>query len=75
MILLEHQEKFPDNVRGSLEELAKISKWLRTERELAFYGDIDFIPTDEYSEEDAIKAIDGAKKVVEAASKVIKLQN
>lgn len=73
MIILEHQEKFPYNVRGSLEELAKISKWLRTERELSFYGDIDFIPTDEYSKEDAIKAIEGARKVVNAASKIIKL--
>ncbi len=73
MIILEHQEKFPDDVRSDLEELSKISKWLRTERELSFYGDIDFIPTDEYSEEDAIKAIEGAKKVVDAASRVISL--
>lgn len=73
MILLEHREKFPEDVRDSLVELAKISKWLRTERELSFYGDIDFIPTDEYSEEDAIKAIDGAKKVIEAALRVIKI--
>lgn len=73
MIILEHSEKFPDDVKCSLEELAKISKWLRTERELSFYGDIDFIPTDEYTEEDAIKAIDGAKKVVDTALNVIKL--
>ncbi len=72
MIILEHREKFPDEVKGSLEELAKISKWLRTERELSFYGDIDFIPTDEYSEEDAINAIDCAKKVVDVALKVVK---
>ncbi len=52
--------------------LAKISKWLTTERELSFYGDIDFIPTDEYSQEDAINAIDCAKKVVDVALKVVK---
>ncbi len=73
MILLEHREKFPEDVRCNLEEISKISKWLRTERELSFYGDIDFIPTDEYSEEDANRAIDGARKVVEAALKVIQL--
>lgn len=73
MIILEHSEKFPDEIRDSLEELSKISKWLRTERELAFYGDIDFIPTEEYTEEDAIKAINGAKKVVNIALKVIRL--
>lgn len=73
MIILEYKDKFPDLVKDSLEEIAKISKWLRTERELSFYGDIDFIPTEEYTEEDAIRAIDGAKKVVEVALNVIKL--
>lgn len=73
MIILEHREKFPENISDSLEELSKISKWLRTERELSFYGDIDFIPTDEYSEEDAVRAIEGARKVVEVALKVIQL--
>lgn len=72
MIILENRDKFPDLTKDSLEEIAKISKWLRTERELSFYGDIDFIPTEEYTEEDAIRAIDGAKKVVEVALNVIK---
>ena len=54
-----------------MEELAAISKWLRRERELAFYGDIDFIPTEEYSREDALRAIEGARKTVEAAQKLI----
>lgn len=51
--------------------MAGISKWLRKEREFAFYGDVDFIPTEEYTEADARKAINGAELVVKMASKVI----
>lgn len=70
-IILEHKEKFPESVRTGLPELAAISRWLRAERELAFYGDIDFIPTEEYTAEDALKAIEGARKTVEVALSVI----
>ncbi|RLA78527.1 MAG: DNA-binding protein [Deltaproteobacteria bacterium] len=70
-ILLENREKFPEVVASQLEELAEISKWLRRERELAFYGEIDFIPTEEYTKEDALKAIEGARKTVKAAEEVI----
>ena len=70
-ILLENREKFPEAVASQLEELAEISKWLRRERELAFYGEIDFIPTEEYTKEDALKAIEGARKTVKAAEEVI----
>jgi len=44
---------------------------LRKERELAFYGDVDFIPTDEYSLADAEKVKVGAEKVVRVARRVI----
>ncbi|MCL4515015.1 MAG: HEPN domain-containing protein [Firmicutes bacterium] len=50
-----------------------ISKWLRKERELAFYGDVDFIPTAEYSKEDAERAISDSRFVVEVAEKGIPL--
>ena len=51
-LLLEHKEKFPRQLIPHLSKLATISKRLRKERELAFYGDIDFIPTEEYTHED-----------------------
>ncbi len=47
-------------------------KRLRKERELAFYGDIDFIPTEEYTREDAKEAIKDTRMVTEAAKKLIK---
>jgi hypothetical protein len=45
-LLCEHRERFPEDLRGELDDLARISKRLRKERELAFYGDLDFIPTE-----------------------------
>ena len=46
-LLLEHKEKYPDDISGQMERVASISKRLREERELSFYGDIGFIPTEE----------------------------
>ena len=70
-ILIAHEEFFPEAVRGAFEALAPVAKWLRKERELSFYGDTDFIPTEEYTEEDALRAMEGAKKWVELAERLI----
>lgn len=45
----------------SLDEVKRISKRLRKERELSFYGAEDFIPTEEYDLEDAQEAIRDAE--------------
>jgi len=71
-LLIEHREKFKGILFKDLQKAAKISKQLRKERELAFYGDIDFIPTEEYTLDDANKAIKGAKFVVDIARRLIK---
>ena len=70
-ILVEYKEKFPLKIRRRLNKAAKISKWLRKERELSFYGDIDFIPTEEYTKKDALRAIYGANFCVEIAKETI----
>ena len=41
--------------------LAAASKELPKEREFSFYGDIDFIPTDEYDADDADTALGQAR--------------
>lgn len=69
--LLDSRERFSETVAGSLGKLAEISGWLRKEREFAFYGDVDFIPTERYVLEDAERAIADALFVVDAASRVI----
>jgi hypothetical protein len=71
-LLLEHRERFPETVQTQLADLASISKRLRKERELAFYGDLDFIPTEEYSYEDAHEARQEAQRVLQAAHRVIR---
>jgi len=52
--------------------LQEISKRLRREREFAFYGDIDFIPTEEYTRQDALQAINDARFVLEKAHLLIR---
>ncbi len=70
-IIIEHIDRFNPALHADLQRSAKISKALRKERELAFYGDIDFIPTEEYSEEEARTVIDDARFTVALAGKVI----
>jgi HEPN domain-containing protein len=69
--LLEHQSRFHEDIRERLIHLAGISKSLRKDLELAFYGDIDFIPTEEYSITEAQQAYDGAKIVLDVATRAI----
>jgi HEPN domain-containing protein len=80
-LILEYRGRFPESAGKSAEKLAEVSSYLRTpalaggaraEREISFYGDIDFILTEEYSRGDALKAIDDAKFVVQMAEQVIK---
>ena len=66
-LLVEFKDRLPEEVAPHAERLASISRWLRKERELAFYGDVDFIPTAEYSKEDADRAITDSRVVVEVA--------
>lgn len=40
--------------------------------ELAFYGDIDFIPTEEYTEEDAKQAMTWANYVYDVCLRIVK---
>ena len=71
-IIAEHLDLFPEDIRNSVDRLMEISKRLRRERELAFYGDIDFIPTEEYTREDGLEAIDDARFVLEKSTALIK---
>ena len=42
-LLVENRDRFPEPVARNTPELARISKWLRREREFSFYGDIDLL--------------------------------
>jgi HEPN domain-containing protein len=71
-LLLSVRALLPQQVAAQAERLAAASKWLRKEREFSFYGDTDFIPTMEYSEEDAHRALADATMAVEAARQVLR---
>jgi len=70
-ILLEHRDRFPGVAEADLERLATASTWLRKERELSLYGDIDFIPTEQYGRDDAARAIEDARFVLGVAERTI----
>ncbi|TDA70283.1 MAG: HEPN domain-containing protein [Clostridia bacterium] len=64
--LEKHRHLLPSPLQKCLGEIKRISKRLRKERELSFYGADDFIPTEEYTVEDAEKAIADAEYVLAA---------
>ncbi|MFQ5666899.1 MAG: HEPN domain-containing protein [Candidatus Binatia bacterium] len=63
--LTAERKRLPTAVADHLSEIRRISKRLRRERELAFYGGEDFIPSDEYDAEDSSEAIQYAEAIVE----------
>ena len=60
-LVLQFADRFEALSGSELTALAEASKELRKEREFSFYGDIDFIPTDEYDAEDADTALGQAR--------------
>lgn len=70
-ILQEERKRFPPVVQSEIDELARISTWLRKEREFAFYGDVDFIPTEAYRRDDGERAVTDVDRVVASARLVI----
>jgi hypothetical protein len=71
-LLNSHRERFEQKIIQRIPRLSEASEWLRGERELSFYGDVDFIPTEEYTAEDGRRAIAEARFAVETARMVIK---
>jgi len=63
-LLLQERNRLPAEVSGAAERLAEISGRLRQDREISFYGDEDFVPTDEYTRADAEAAVSDAKFVL-----------
>lgn len=62
-LLIEMKERLPGQAKPHVEALARISKSMRRDRELAFYGSEDLTPSDFYQEEDAKKAMEDARWV------------
>lgn len=69
-LLVEHCTRFPEWFADAVPRLADISRWLRREREFAFYGDVDLIPTEVYRDADGHRAIDDALEVLAAVERL-----
>ena len=70
-VLIAERERLPEDLAGRIEELAAVSRELRRDRELAFYGAEDLTPSSFYSRDDAVRAFDGVRLVVTAVSPVV----
>ena len=64
-VLLAEKDRMPEALKGELEQLCAISRDLRRDRELAFYGAEDLTPSGFYSRDDAQEARRGARTTVE----------
>lgn len=62
-ILLNSVDSLPASVRPHVSQLVRVSRNLRRDRELAFYGSEDLTPSEFYKEADAKQALDDAKWV------------
>jgi HEPN domain-containing protein len=63
-VLLAERDRLPKDVAPHVDRLAAISRALRRDRELAFYGAEDLTPSSFYRESDAVIARDCARDVV-----------
>jgi hypothetical protein len=63
-VLLVERERLPEAIRADVDRLAAVSRDLRRDRELAFYGAEDLTPSTFYSEADAARAREAASWTV-----------
>lgn len=71
-LLRQRIDLLPEILKDNLDEVSRISRELRKDRELAFYGTDDWIPTEEYSDQDSLEAIRKAERVFEIVSQIIR---
>ena len=64
-VLEAEAHRLPDDLQGELKTLTRISRDLRRDRELAFYGAEDLTPSGFYTREDGERARADARRVVE----------
>ena len=72
-ILMAERERLPASLLPQLEFLCGVSRELRRDRELAFYGAEDLTPSGFYTEEDAKKARQNARQTVELVKPHVQL--
>ncbi|HOT84858.1 MAG TPA: HEPN domain-containing protein [Methanofastidiosum sp.] len=71
LILEKNKEFLKEPLLSNCDKIRDISKALRKEREISFYGAEDFLPSEEYNETDALKSIEDVKFVLEIVKKTL----
>jgi len=69
--LVEIRPRLRCDQQSELDRLVEISRELRRDRELAFYGTEDLTPSEFYSQKDATRAMDYAKNAVTFVRSVV----
>lgn len=69
--LIEVRPRLPERQQPKLDTLVEVSRELRRDRELAFYGTEDLTPSEFYSHNDAIRAMGHATQAVEFVRSVL----
>lgn len=72
-VLLDNQEALPANAQAHVQQLAEASRRLRRDRELAFYGAEDLVPSTFYKREDAERALQDADFVLVTVTEALKV--
>jgi len=72
--LQRYRDRLPPFLADNLDQITRISRTLREEREISFYGDEEagFTPEELYTEDDAEKAISDATFVFDLCEQLIK---
>jgi len=73
IILDKNKDFLKEPFLSNSDKIRTISKTLRKEREVSFYGAEDFLPSEEYAQSDAIRAIDDVKFVLDIVKKTLEL--
>jgi HEPN domain-containing protein len=63
-VVLAERERMPGELQPHADDMARVSRTLRRDRELAFYGAEDLTPSGFYTEADATAARDAATGLV-----------
>ena len=71
-VLVAERHRLPQALAGEIENLTAISRGLRRDRDLAFYGAEDLTPSGFYSHADAEQARTGARRTVELVTPHVK---
>ncbi len=74
-VLEAERSRLPTSLADDIDRLAAISRALRRDRELAFYGAEDLTPSEFYRERDADEARDAARLVVELVRPHVPTEN